>query len=42
MGNWDLFDEKSIPDKKEFYGSLNIENITDFDYRHSKKKMQRI
>ena len=37
MDNWERFDEKLIPDKKEFYSSLNIENITDVDYRHAKK-----
>ena len=29
MDNWKRFDEKSIPDEKEFY--LNTENITDVD-----------
>ena len=27
----------SFPDKEAFYGSLNIENITDTDYRHANK-----
>ena len=36
MGNWERFDEKLIPDKKIFYSSSNIENITDVDYRHAK------
>ena len=37
MHNWEWFDEKSIPEKKEFYSSLNTGNITDVDYRHAKK-----
>ena len=37
MDNWERFDEKLIPDKKEFYSGLNIENITDVHYRHAKK-----
>ena len=37
MDTWEHFDEKSIPDKKEFYSRLNIENITDVDYSHAKK-----
>ena len=27
------FDETSLPDKKSFYSSLNMENIDDIDYR---------
>ena len=42
MDTWEHFDEKSIPDKKEFYSRLNIENITDVDYSHAKKNVQRI
>ena len=37
MADWEQFDEKSILEKKEFHSSLNIENITDPDYRHTKK-----
>ena len=42
MDTWKHFDEKSKPDKKEFYNRLNIENITDIDYCHAKKNVQRI
>ena len=35
MDNWEIFDETSLPDKKSFYSSLNMENINDIDYRHS-------
>ena len=34
MGNWERFDETSLPDKESFYSSLNMENIDDIDYRH--------
>ena len=31
------FDETSLPDKEAIYSSLNIEDITDVDYRHASK-----
>ena len=37
MDSWERFDETSLPDKEAFYSSLNIEDITDVDYRHAKK-----
>ena len=37
MDCWERFDEASLPDKEAFYGSLNMEDITDVDYRHAKK-----
>ena len=30
------FDEVSFPNKKKFYSSLNMEEITDADYMHAK------
>ena len=36
MDNWQRFDETSLPDKEAFYSSLNVEDITDVDYRHGK------
>ena len=36
MDSWVRFDETSLPDKEAFYSSLNMEDITDVDYRHSK------
>ena len=36
MDSWQRFDEKSLPDKEAFYSNLNMENITDVDYRHGK------
>ena len=37
MDNWERFDETSVSDKEAFYSSLNMENITDVDYRHAKR-----
>ena len=36
MDSWERFDE-TLPNKDDFYSSLNMENITDADYRHAKK-----
>ena len=37
MGSWERFDETSLPDKKAFYSSLNMEDIADVDHRHAKR-----
>ena len=37
MDSWERFDETSLPDKETFYSSLNIEDITDVDYRNPNK-----
>ena len=37
MDSWEKLDETSFPDKEAFYSSLNMENITDVDYRHAKR-----
>ena len=37
MDSWERFHETSLPDKKDFYSSLNMENITDVDYRHAER-----
>ena len=42
MDSWERFDEASLPDKKAFYSSLNMENITDVDYRHANKVFNRV
>ena len=34
MDIWERFNETSLPNKKDFYSSLNMENIDDIDYRH--------
>ena len=37
MDSWEKFDETSLPDKENFYSNLNLENISDKDYRHAQK-----
>ena len=37
MDSWKRFDETSLPNKKAFYSSRNMENITDIDYRHANR-----
>ena len=36
MDSWERFDETLLLNKEAFYISLNIEDITDIDYRHAK------
>ena len=37
MDNWKGFDETLLPNKEAFYSDLNMEDITDADYRHANK-----
>ena len=37
MDSWERFDETSLPDKEAFYSSINKEDVTDVDHRHSKR-----
>ena len=37
MDSWERFDKTLLPDKEAFCSSLNMENITDVDYRHAKR-----
>ena len=37
MDSWERFDETLLANKEDFYSSLNMEDITDVDYRHAKK-----
>ena len=32
---WERFSEISFPSKKDFYNNLNMEDISDIDYRHA-------
>ena len=34
MDSWEIFNETSLPSKKEFYSNLNMEDIDEIDYRH--------
>ena len=36
MNSWERFNG-TLPNKKDFYKCLNMEDITDIDYRHAKK-----
>ena len=36
MDSWEKFNETSLPDKEAFYSNLNMEDITDVDYKHAK------
>ena len=33
MVDWEKFNEKTLPEKEKFYGNLNMEDITDADYK---------
>ena len=37
MDNWERFNEILLTNKESFYSSLNMEGITDVDYRHAEK-----
>ena len=36
MDSWERFNETSLPDKESFYSNLNMEDISDVDYKHAK------
>ena len=37
MDEWEKFNKTSLPEKEDFYSHLNIEDITDADYKHAKR-----
>ena len=37
MDDWKKFDEKTSPEKEEFYSKLNMKDIVDADYMHAKR-----
>ena len=37
MDDWDIFNETSFPEKEDSYSHLNMEDITDVDYAHTKR-----
>ena len=42
MDSWKRFDEESLPNKEDFYSSLNMEDITNVDCKDAKKYIWRI
>ena len=42
MDYWKKFNETSLPEKGDFQSHLNMEDITDADYAHAKKKFIKI
>ena len=40
MNSWKKFDERSLTDKKAFYNKLDLDDITDVDYRHEKREFK--
>ena len=41
MDSWERFNEKLLPSKKYFYSNLNMEDISDIDYRHANNVFNR-
>ena len=37
IDDWDRFNEEKLPNKGDFYSSLNMEDIPEIDYRHALK-----
>ena len=37
MDDWETFNETSLPEKEDFESHLNMEDITDVDYAHTKR-----
>ena len=37
MDRWKRFDETSLPRKENFFSNLNMEDITDIDYKYAEK-----
>ena len=37
MDSWEKFDENTLPPKEAFYSNLNLEDISDEDYKHAQK-----
>ena len=35
--DWEKFNETSLPEKEDFYSHLNMEDITNADYTHTKR-----
>ena len=42
MDSWEIFDETLLPNKEYFYSNLNMEAITDVNYRHAKNCLKNL
>ena len=42
MDDWDRFNEEKLPNKSDFYCSLNMEDISAIDYRYALKVFNKI
>ena len=40
MDGCEKFNETSLPEKEDFYSNLNMEHVTDADYRHRKRVLK--
>ena len=41
MDDWEKFNETSLPEKKDFYSQLNMEDITDA-FKHTQKEFVKV
>ena len=37
IDDWEKFNDTSLPEKEDFYINLNMEDISDANYKHGKK-----
>ena len=37
VDDWEKFNKKSLLEKEDFYSHLNMEDITDADYAHTRR-----
>ena len=42
MDDWDRFNEEKLPNKSDFYSSLNMEDISEIDYGHALKVFNKL
>ena len=42
MNSWERFNETPLPNKEDFYSCLNMEDITDTNYRHAKREFKEL
>ena len=40
MDDWQKFNEKTLPEKKEFYNNLNLKHILEEDYNYRKESIE--